>query len=92
MTDGKAADGSRATGRHANNWDNRYDHDRFFYGEEPNYFVASQLASLPPGRLLGPATVRTTGLLRRPAAAHSRALARCRARHTRLPTVIPCKV
>ncbi len=50
MTDGKAADGSRATGRHANNWDNRYDHDRFFYGEEPNYFVASQLASLPPGR------------------------------------------
>jgi len=50
MTDGKAADGSTAAGKHANNWDNRYDHERYFYGEQPNYFVAQQLAALPPGR------------------------------------------
>lgn len=38
------------TDRHANNWDNRYDHERFFYGEEPNYFVAAHLPALPRGR------------------------------------------
>jgi len=38
------------TRKHANNWDNRYDEDRFFYGEEPNYFVARELPKLPKGR------------------------------------------
>jgi len=33
-----------------NRWDERYDHERFFYGEEPNYFVARQLEGLAPGR------------------------------------------
>ncbi len=36
--------------RHTNNWDNRYDEDRFFYGEEPNYFVAQELKKIPTGR------------------------------------------
>jgi len=35
-----------------NNWDNRYDEERYFYGTEPNYFVACQLAGLAPGRAL----------------------------------------
>ena len=32
------------------NWDIRYDEERFFYGMEPNYFVASQLPKLEKGR------------------------------------------
>jgi len=39
MTDGKR-----------NNWDIRYDEERFFYGKEPNYFVARQLPALDRGR------------------------------------------
>jgi SAM-dependent methyltransferase len=38
--------------KHENNWDNRFDEERYFYGTEPNYFVARQLASLAPGRAL----------------------------------------
>jgi len=33
-----------------NRWDERYDHERFFYGTEPNYFVADQLPRLDTGR------------------------------------------
>lgn len=33
-----------------NNWDERYDHERFFYGQEPNYYVERQLAGIAPGR------------------------------------------
>ena len=36
--------------KHKNNWDNRYDEDRYFYGEEPNYFVKRELPSQPVGR------------------------------------------
>ena len=36
--------------KHKNNWDNRYDEDRYFYGEEPNYFVKRELPLLPVGR------------------------------------------
>ena len=35
-----------------NNWDNRYDEQRYFYGTEPNYFVERSLAGLAPGRAL----------------------------------------
>lgn len=35
-----------------NRWDQRYDHDRYFYGEEPNAFLAARLPSLPTGSLL----------------------------------------
>ncbi len=35
-----------------NRWDERYDHERYFYGEEPNRFVADRLAGLAPGRAL----------------------------------------
>jgi len=38
------------TKKYANNWDNRYDDERFFYGEEPNYFMARELPNLPLGR------------------------------------------
>jgi len=38
--------------KHANNWDNRYDAERYFYGTEPNYFVARVLPGLPRGRAL----------------------------------------
>jgi SAM-dependent methyltransferase len=37
---------------HRNNWDARYDQDQYFYGLEPNYFVARQLTGLEPGRAL----------------------------------------
>jgi SAM-dependent methyltransferase len=37
---------------HKNNWDNRYDAERYFYGTEPNYFVARMLDTLTPGRAL----------------------------------------
>ncbi len=40
------------TGQPGNRWDERYEHPRFFYGEEPNAFLASQLPALPPGRAL----------------------------------------
>ncbi len=40
------------TGSPPNKWDERYDHERFFYGEKPNYFVARKLVGLPPGRAL----------------------------------------
>ena len=33
-----------------NRWDERYDHERYFYGRTPNYFVAEQLTQLPKGR------------------------------------------
>ena len=38
------------TGDKRNNWDIRYDEERFFYGKEPNYFVAQQLPKLEKGR------------------------------------------
>ncbi len=38
--------------RHENNWDNRYDEEHYFYGTEPNYFVARALPGLAPGRAL----------------------------------------
>lgn len=38
-----------------NRWDERYDHPRFFYGEEPNAFLAAHLPALPPGSALFPA-------------------------------------
>ncbi|MFN2371912.1 MAG: cyclopropane-fatty-acyl-phospholipid synthase family protein [Candidatus Krumholzibacteriia bacterium] len=31
-------------------WDERYDHERYFYGRTPNYFIAEQLPLLPKGR------------------------------------------
>ncbi len=37
---------------HKNNWDNRYDEERFFYGTKPNYFVERSLAGMAPGRAL----------------------------------------
>ena len=40
------------TDKHANNWDNRYDEERYFYGIEPNYFVARELPKLDLGRVL----------------------------------------
>jgi len=33
-----------------NKWDERYDHERFFYGTEANYFVARELPKLPRGK------------------------------------------
>ncbi len=36
--------------KHKNNWDNRYDEARYFYGKEPNYFVKRELPLLPMGR------------------------------------------
>jgi SAM-dependent methyltransferase len=36
----------------ANRWEQRYDHPRYYYGEEPNAFLAAYLPSLPPGTLL----------------------------------------
>ncbi|MCP4293583.1 MAG: class I SAM-dependent methyltransferase [bacterium] len=38
------------TKKHENNWDNRYDEERFFYGREPNYLVARELPKLQKGR------------------------------------------
>jgi len=38
------------TDQHKNNWDIRYDEERFFYGKEPNYFVARKLSALEKGR------------------------------------------
>lgn len=35
-----------------NNWDERYDREGFFYGDEPNYFVARMLKGIAPGRSL----------------------------------------
>jgi SAM-dependent methyltransferase len=35
-----------------NRWDERYDHERFYYGEEPNAFLASRLPGLPVGTAL----------------------------------------
>ena len=40
------------TGQPPNRWDERYDHPRYFYGEEPNAFLASRLPGLPPGKAL----------------------------------------
>lgn len=40
------------TSQSPNRWDERYDHERYFYGEEPNAFLASQLPGLPPGSAL----------------------------------------
>lgn len=40
------------TGQPANRWDQRYDHPRYYYGEEPNAFVAARLPLLAPGTLL----------------------------------------
>lgn len=33
-----------------NRWDERYDHERYFYGRTPNEFVAEELPQLPKGR------------------------------------------
>ena len=33
-----------------NRWDERYDHERYFYGRTPNTFVAEELPQLPKGR------------------------------------------
>ncbi len=33
-----------------NRWDERYDHERYFYGRTPNQFVAEELPLLPKGR------------------------------------------
>ena len=33
-----------------NRWDERYDHERYFYGRAPNAFVADRLPGLPRGR------------------------------------------
>ncbi len=38
--------------RHSNNWDNRYDEERYFYGTAPNDFVARALTGVTPGRAL----------------------------------------
>lgn len=35
-----------------NRWDERYDHPRYFYGEEPNAFLAERLPALPQGTAL----------------------------------------
>lgn len=35
-----------------NRWDERYDHERFYYGEEPNAFLAQRLPVLPAGTAL----------------------------------------
>jgi SAM-dependent methyltransferase len=40
------------TGTPPNRWDERYDHERYFYGEGPNAFVAAHFPALPPGRAL----------------------------------------
>jgi len=40
------------TGTPPNRWDERYDHERYYYGEGPNAFLAAQLPALPPGRAL----------------------------------------
>lgn len=37
-----------------NLWDTRYATEEFIYGKEPNTYFASQLALLPPGKLLLP--------------------------------------
>jgi len=36
--------------RYKTNWDARYEEEGFFYGKEPNYFVARQLSALDKGR------------------------------------------
>ncbi len=36
-------------------WNERYSHPEFAYGKAPNAFFASQLESIPPGKLLLPA-------------------------------------
>ena len=38
------------TNRYKTNWDARYEEEGFFYGKEPNYFVARQLSALDKGR------------------------------------------
>jgi SAM-dependent methyltransferase len=35
-----------------NRWDERYDHERYYYGEEPNAFIATHLPTLPKGTAL----------------------------------------
>jgi hypothetical protein len=35
---------------HRNKWDARYDQEKYFYGQEPNYFVARMLPNLEPGK------------------------------------------
>lgn len=37
---------------HPNKWDERYEQDEFFYGREPNYFVARKLRAAGPKRVL----------------------------------------
>ncbi len=36
-------------------WDNRYSHDEYAYGENPNVFFSQQLANLEKGKILLPA-------------------------------------
>lgn len=40
------------TQEHRNNWDRRYDQERFFYGEEPHTRLARELPLLSPGEAL----------------------------------------
>lgn len=44
--------GMPAPGQPPNRWDQRYDHPRYYYGEEPNAFLAAHLPTLAPGTLL----------------------------------------
>ena len=73
------------TGQPPNRWDERYDHPRFFYGEEPNAFLASRLTGLPPGTALflaegeGRNAVHAAGLGHRVLAVDSSAVGRRKA-------------
>lgn len=40
------------TSEHRNDWDRRYDQERFFYGEDPHPLLARELPGLPVGKAL----------------------------------------
>lgn len=68
-----------------NRWDQRYDHPRYYYGQEPNAFLATHLPALPPGTLLclaegeGRNAVHAAGLGHRVLAIDSSAVGRRKA-------------
>jgi SAM-dependent methyltransferase len=68
-----------------NRWDERYDQPRYYYGEEPNAFLAARLPALPPGRALflaegeGRNAVYAAGLGHRVVAVDSSAVGRRKA-------------
>ena len=68
-----------------NRWDERYDHERYYYGEEPNLFVAGRLHGVPPGSALflaegeGRNAVHAAGLGHRVLAVDSSAVGRRKA-------------